>query len=304
MKREFLTEVRVGLFVLLGMAVVMTVIFMLGSEGRLFERRYTLYTKFKDISGLRVGAPVQLAGLNVGMVDEIQFSQSLEEKEIIIEMGVNRNFQDRIRADSVATINTQGLLGDKFVFVSVGTENQPVLEDDEFIQSEETTPIFALAEKAGKILDDIGAASKSIRGMLTSVKGEKGGDLKGILQSLRATLDRVKTGPGLAHALIYDPKGKQVIASLNNALNAFSDVAEGPEGKQAKGMIANLRQASADLKEILGGIRRGEGTIGKLIRDPEIYNDLRTLLGKADRSKLIKSVIRTTIEENDKQILK
>lgn len=304
MKREFLTEVRVGLFVLLGMAVVMTVIFMLGSEGRLFERRYTLYTKFKDISGLRVGAPVQLAGLNVGMVDEINFSKSLEEKEIIIEMGVNRNFQDRIRADSVASINTQGLLGDKFVFVSVGTENQPVLEDAEFIHSEETTPIFALAEKAGKILDDIGAASKSIRGMLTSVEGDKGGDLKGILQSLRATLDRVKTGPGLAHALIYDPKGKQVISSLNNALNAFSDVAEGPEGKQAKGMIANLRQASADLKEILGGIRRGEGTIGKLIRDPEIYNDLRTLLGKADRSKLIKSVIRTTIEENDKQILK
>ena len=155
MKREFLTEVRVGLFVLLGMAVVMTVIFMLGSEGRLFERRYTLYTKFKDISGLRVGAPVQLAGLNVGMVDEIQFSTDLEEKEIIVEMGVNRNFQNRIRADSVAAINTQGLLGDKFVFVSVGTENQPVLEADEFIQSAETTPIFALAEKAGKILDDI-----------------------------------------------------------------------------------------------------------------------------------------------------
>jgi len=304
MKKEFLTEVRVGLFVLLGMVVVMTIIFMLGSEGKLFERRYTLYTKFKDISGLRVGAPVQLAGLGVGMVDEIHFSKSLEEKEIIIALGLNRNFKDRIRADSVATINTQGLLGDKFVFLSVGTETQPVLEDKEFIKSEETTPIFALAEKAGKILDDIGAASKSIRGMLTSVEGEKGGDLKGILQSLRTTLDRVKTGPGLAHALIYDPKGKQVIASLNNALNAFSDVAEGPEGKQAKGMIANLRVASADLKEILGGIRRGEGTLGKLVRDPELYDALRTLLGRADRSKLIKSVIRTTLEENDKQILK
>ena len=83
MKKDFLTEVRVGLFVLLGMVVVMTIIFMLGSEGKLFERRYTLYTKFKDISGLRVGAPVQLAGLGVGMVDEIHFSKSLEEKEII-----------------------------------------------------------------------------------------------------------------------------------------------------------------------------------------------------------------------------
>lgn len=304
MKREFLTEVRVGIFVLLSLVLVMTIIFMLGSEGKLFERRYTLYTKFKDISGLRVGAPVQLAGFNVGMVDEIHFAKSLEEKEIIIELAINRNYQDRIRADSIASINTQGLLGDKFVFVSVGSDTQPVLEDEEFVQSEETTPIFALAEKAGKILDDIGAASKSIRELLTTVEGEKGGDLKRTLKSLRVTIERVQTGPGLAHALIYDPQGKQVIQSLNNALDAFSDVAEGPEGKQAKGMIANLRQASADLKEILAGIRRGEGTIGKLIRDPEVYDELRALLGKANRSKLIKAVIRTTIEENDKQILK
>lgn len=305
MKKQFLTEVRVGLFVLLGIVLVMLIIFMLGSEGKMFERHYTLYTKFKDISGLRVGAPVQLGGLRIGMVDGIHFSKDLAEKDVLIELSLNKQFQDRVRADSVATINTQGLLGDKFIFVSVGSENEPILEDETYIKSEETTPIFALAEKAGKIMDDIGAVTKTIRQMLASVEGKKEGDLRRTLKSLRVTMERVQTGPGLAHALIYDPKGKEVVENLSRTLKSIGDLTEDiDDDSQTKGLIANLKKASVDLRKILSGIERGEGTVGKLIKDPELYNDLRTLLGKANRSKLIRSVVRATLKANDRQVLK
>lgn len=307
MKREFLTEIRVGLFVLISLVLVMTVVFMLGSEGKLFERHYTLKARFQDISGLRVGAMVQLGGLNVGMVDEIRFAKELVEKEITVVMSVNRRYQRRIRADSVATINTQGLLGDKFVFVSVGSGEEAMLDDGAFLKSEETTPIFELAEKAGKIMDDISAAAHSLRQLLASVEGEKGGDLQQTLKSLRVTMERIQIGPGLLHALIYDPKGKETVADLSRMLNSISDLTEdvsGPGRSEAKGLIANMRKAAADLKEILAGIRRGEGTVGMLVRDPELYNDLRAFLGRANRSKLIRAVVRTTLEENDKQILK
>lgn len=304
MKKQFFTEVRVGLFVLFGLAFVMVAIFMLGSEERLFTRFYTIYTKFEDISGLRVGASVQLAGLNVGMVDEIRFSKDLSEKEVSVILRINRKFQDRIRADSVATVNTQGLLGDKFIYISVGSPLEPVLEEGDQLKSEETIPIYQLAEKAGKIMDDIGAASQTIRNLLVAVEGEKEGDLKRSLTSIRATLERVQKGPGLAHALIYDPKGKEVVEQLNRALRAIGDLTADVEKEEARGLIANLRRASADLEEILAGVRRGEGTLGRLVRDPELYNELRTFLGKANRSKLVKAVVRTTLQENDKQILK
>lgn len=305
MKRQFLTEVRVGLFVLFGLVVVMTIIFMLGSEGKLFERHYTLYTKFKDISGLRVGAPVQLGGLSIGMVDEIQFSKDLLEKDIVIKLSINTRYDERIRADSIATINTQGLLGDKFVFISVGSKSEPMLKDGQFIKSEEITPIFALAEKAGKIMDDIGATAKVIREMLEPKEGKKEGDLKKTLQSIRETVERIEKGPGLVHSLIYDPKGKEVVSNLARTLKSIGDMTEDmDEEGETKGLIANLRRASKDLREILAGINRGEGTVGMLIKDPELYNALRTFLGKANRSKLIKAVVRTTLEENDRQILK
>jgi phospholipid/cholesterol/gamma-HCH transport system substrate-binding protein len=304
MKKQFLTEVRVGLFVLLGIVLVMVIIFMLGSEGKMFERHYTLYTKFKDISGLRVGAPVQLGGVRIGMVDGIHFSKDLAEKDILIELSLNKKYEDRVRADSIATINTQGLLGDKFIFVSVGSENQPMLVDESYIRSEETTPIFALAEKAGKIMDDIGAVTKSIRQMLASVEGKKEGDLRRTLKSLRVTMERIQTGPGLVHALIYDPEGKQVVENLSRTLKSIGDLTEDiDDDKQTKGLIANLRKASADLRKILAGIERGEGTVGKLVKDPELYNDLRTLLGRANRSKLIKTVVRATLKANDRQVM-
>jgi phospholipid/cholesterol/gamma-HCH transport system substrate-binding protein len=307
MKKQFFTEIRVGLFVLVGLVFIMIAIFMLGSEKRLFENFYTIYSKFEDISGLRVGAGVQLAGLNVGMVDEIRFSKDISEKEVTVVLRINTKFQDRIRADSVATINTQGLLGDKFIFVSVGSPLEPVIEQDEYIKTEEAVPIYQLAEKAGKIMDDIGDAAEAVRKMLVSVEGEKDGDFKRTLRSVRTILERIQKGPGLAHALIYDPEGKQVVDRLSNALKSISDLTEdiSEEGKkETRGLVANLRRASADLEQILGGIRRGEGTLGKLVRDPELYDDLRAFLGKANRSKLIRAVVRTTLEENDKQILK
>lgn len=306
MKRQLLTEVRVGLFVLFGLVIVMTIVFMLGGEGKFFERHYRLKTKFVDISGLRVGAMVQLGGLGIGMVDEIRFSHDPYDKEITVVMRINKAYQKRIRADSVATINTQGLLGDKFIFISVGSENQPILGEGAFVASEETTPIFALAEKAGKILDDIGAASQSIRQMLETVEGEKGGDLRETLRSIRHTVEQIEKGPGLVNALIYDPAGKNVVSNLSRTLESISDITEGMSGKdkkQTKGLIANLKSASDDLKEILAGINRGEGTVGMLIKDPALYNEIRTFFGRANKSKLVRSVVRATLDENDRQVV-
>jgi len=307
MKKQFFTEIRVGLFVLLGLFTAMVVIFMLGSEKRLFESHYTLYTKFEDISGLRVGASVQLAGLNVGMVEDIRFSKDVSDKDITVVLQVNEKFQDRIRQDSTATINTQGLLGDKYVFITVGSLEEPILEDGGYIQSKAITPIFELAEKAGRIMDDIGAITEDIRAVLQTKDKEKGSDLRQTLRAIRDTMERIKTGPGLVHALIYDPQGKEVVADLSRTLRSIGDLTDSisDEGKkETRGLISNLRRAAADLEEILAGIKRGEGTIGKLVRDPELYNEIRTFFGKANRSKLIKAVVRTTLEENDKQIIK
>ena len=308
MPRSLITEFRVGMFVSAGLLLAMVTIFLIGSEHRFFERYYTLYANFQEIAGLRVGAPVQLAGIKVGFVDGIHIPAELEKRQITVVLRIRTIYQDRIRQDSVTTVETQGLLGDKYIYITMGSEAQPVLPDKGIIPSKETASIFALADKAGKIMDDIGKASDALTEMLTSVKGTKGeGDLKATIKSIRATIEEIEKGKGALHGLIYDPKGGQMIADLSRTIRSAAEImtkadAEG-EGKAA-GIIVNMRHASADLREILGSIRRGEGTAGKILMDPGLYDDLRALFGRANRNALMRAVVRSTLEENDRQVLK
>ncbi|MFH1831052.1 MAG: MlaD family protein [Pseudomonadota bacterium] len=303
MQRSLLTEFRVGVFVTAGLLLAMVIIFMLGSETRFFRRQYTLYSNFESISGLRDGAPVQLAGVKVGFVDGIRVPKDLEKREITVVMRIDKQYQDRIRTDSTASIETQGLLGDKYIFVTMGSESQPVIPNKGILPSKVTTSIFALGDKAGDIMDNISEAAKTVNEMLKGKEGES--DIKGILSSLRASLEKIEKGKGLLHALIYDPKGEEIVDDLARAMKAIGDVvAKADEKDGAAGILVNVRRASADLSDILASVRRGEGTLGKLITDPALYNDLRALLGRANRNTLLRAVVRSTIEENEKQVLK
>jgi phospholipid/cholesterol/gamma-HCH transport system substrate-binding protein len=306
MQRSLFTELKVGVFVSIGLILAMVVIFMLGSETRFLHRQYTLYSNFEDISGLREGAPVQLAGVKVGFVDGIRVPKELKTRQITVVMQINKQYQDRIRADSTASIETQGLLGDKFIYVTMGSESQPIIPNKGILPSKITTSIFALGDKAGEIMDNISETSKSINEILKSIKGKEGeSDIKSILSSMKASLEQIEKGKGFLHALIYDPKGEQVVADLSRAMKAVGDVvAKADEKEGAGGILVNMRRASADLRNILESVRRGEGTLGKLVTDPALYDDLRALFGRANRNALLRAVVRSTIEENDRQMLK
>ncbi|MFH0799300.1 MAG: MlaD family protein [Pseudomonadota bacterium] len=286
MIRKRLTEFRVGVFVTAGLILAMLIIFMLGGEHRLLERHYTLYANFDSIAGLRIGAPVQVAGLKVGFVDKTVVPRTLEQRQLSVVLRVQKRYEELIRSDSEATVETQGLLGDKYIHISMGSEVQSRIPDNGIVPSKETTSIFALADKAGSILDDVGKASETIKDLLGTMHGTKGeGDLKASIASIRNTLGQIEKGNGLAHALIYDPSGGR----------AITDLSEG---------IKSIKTASVDLRTILGAMRRSEGTLGRLINDPALYDDLRALVGRANRNRLLRAVIRSTISENDRQVTK
>lgn len=297
------TQIRVGIFVMAGIVLAMYVIFMIGGEKQLFEPRFTLKAKFQDISGLRNGAPIQLAGLKVGFVDKIFFSPDLAQKDVELTFKINRKFQHRIRKDSVSTINTQGLLGDKYIYISVGSEEQPMLNDGDYIDSKEAMSIYSFAEKSGQILEDVKEASKYMRKFFEDMMSSKD-DLRATFKSLKNVMNEAEKGDGVVHALFYDPKGKQIIGDISSSMAALKDImvradASDKKSGEVSGIIKNLKDSSKDLKDVMGKINRGEGTIGGLISDPALYNDIRSLFGRANRNKLLKAVIRSTLAEND-----
>lgn len=384
-RQERAVKLRVGLFVLVALAVFLGTIYALGARARLFEARYTIHADFTEVGGLAEGATVRLAGVQIGRVTGVHLPAQPGGK-VRVDLTIARRYADRIRKNSTARIETQGLLGDRIVEISVGTTQASVAQPGEVIPARDPTDIAqvinegaATAKNVGavaeslreladsfnrsKIIDDVSAATGSARRatdqlarLTTEVeKGrgwahaliyeepvalrrlsdliasterlvarvERGEGALGVLASPQgsesarrflAAMDRVARlteapggDEGLLPALLFDPKYKAVLDELRvvtRNLREVSDrvvggrgtlgslVKDEPGDGKLRSTMEDLQVAVANLKEITGKINEGEGTLGALIADPTIYERLAAILDGAQRSFILRSLIR------------
>ncbi|HEX7785935.1 MAG TPA: MlaD family protein, partial [Methylomirabilota bacterium] len=115
--RQFALQIRIGAFILAGLAVFVAIIYLLGAQARYFEPKYDLIAEFTEVGGLMEGATVRLAGVQVGRVTEVVLPPQPGGK-VRVTLSIARRFSDRIRHDSEVRIATQGLLGDKIIEIT------------------------------------------------------------------------------------------------------------------------------------------------------------------------------------------
>ena len=242
MRNKRSTLIGVGVFVGLGFAVIFLVVSMLGRERNFFTSHYTVNVHFEDVRGLRKGAFVQLAGINIGYVDQLRFSKSETHKDIEVVLILNESYKNEIRQDSEFKIETQGLLGDKYIYVTLGSESLPVLPENAVIVGKEAASFLQMAQEGSDTLKEVKLAAKS----------------------------------------------------LNDTLSHFSLNTDSK--KKLDEILSNLQGGSQHLSSVLAGIDRGEGTLGALVKDPSLYQDVRSLLGHANRNTVLKTWIRSAVQ--------
>lgn len=250
-----LLQFQVGLFVSLAIISFMVVVFLLGGEKKLFEDQYSLIAHFNTVSGLRTGSPVHLAGIHVGNVSQVRFLED-GSKKVAVVMKVSTKYQNRIREDSMASIETQGLLGDKMILLSIGNFEKRILQNGDLVLVQSSSDFGDLASKGQELI-----------------------------HNANSILLQVKNGPGLVHDLLYNKEGQELISNMN-------------------ALSKGLQQTTKNLENITGKIDNGKGTVGALINDASLFNDMKTLLGKANRNKLVKAVVRYTLKTKDEKLLK
>ncbi len=278
MAKKTIQEIRVGLFIFVGLALAFILVFSIGSEKHLFEEQYTLYVHFKDVGGLRAGAPVRLAGVDVGTVSMVSFPTDLEKKLIDVELKISTDVRKRIRTDSVASIKTKGVLGDKYVSITMGSPSKKMLADGQRLESEESVELFGYLERADKIVDNTLSITESLDAFLKPIKEKKSGEnVARIIESADDIVTEVRDGEGSLHTIIYG--GKEETADT----------------------ISNLDASLVSLRSILEKVDKGEGTLGALVNDPTAYEDLKILLGGANRSKVIRAVVKYSIQKKKKE---
>lgn len=287
------TETMVGLFVLLGLAVISVLVFAIAGKQKLFERHLKLTAVFSQVSGLKVGSPVRLAGLDVGSVESLDFTADGKVRTVL---AIRSRYQDQIRGDSVATISSVGILGDKTVELSIGSKMVAGLQDGAELNTRDPLDISQLVDRAGPMA----AKVDEILSYLSKITGEftmQDLNMTEIFQQANDILKKINEGTGSVGAAINDPalyrkissltdSGREVtdllqttltrfdqatrnlpslIASTQNAMENVSVIAKSlrntmeqlPEiTEHATTTSANMASASEDLPAITGAFRR------------------------------------------------
>ena len=141
--KKYAQETVVGIFVVIGLIAIAYMTVKLGNVGFLGEKAYTLYAKYTSVTGLRVGSPVNMLGLEVGRVQSFEMDQ--ENQVAVVTLKINNGIQ--IFDDAIASIKTEGLIGDKFVSIDAGGGGDLLEDGDTITDTESPTDLMDLVSK-------------------------------------------------------------------------------------------------------------------------------------------------------------
>ena len=303
----------VGAFVLAALAALALVVTSLSSQERPFASRYGLVSYFDNVQGLIANAPVWLAGTQVGRVESVTLAvRESGEPAVEVRLRIDTDVAPRIRADSTASIGTIGLLGDRYVEVSLGSPEQEMLRNGDALRAVDPVNISAVIDSGASALANISSLTESLNKVVADFESDSGG--KGLARSAAAVGDmiqEVQEGSGLLHSLIYDDYEGGGVESIENSLATLEgilhEIAQGEgllhsliyEEITDQEVVAEALDLGSRLNKILAKMDRGEGTIGLLLNDPTLYEDLKRLVGGAQRSAVIRTLIRMSAGDEE-----
>lgn len=309
-------EYRTGIFVITALGLLCFSILVMGRERQLFVGQVEYFARLVDTKGLASGAPIRLGGIKIGRVGHIKFPQNAADPEIRVELLINEPFTDRLREDSTLAVETQGLLGDRYVSIA-GGRSEVILPAGSEIAVKETQELSSVLGKVQTIVEDTSTVAKDLTSITGKVKEEGVEKLVKAFDSFNRVLSEVEHGKGFAHEVVYGSTGKETIQDLRDAaknikdatadvrevahrLRGGSGVLEGLFGGGAtetiQSVLKNMTSASADLAAVSNALAQGTGTIGALIMDATLYDNAVELTDEAKRSIILRQAIRSAMK--------
>jgi phospholipid/cholesterol/gamma-HCH transport system substrate-binding protein len=164
-------KIRLGLFVAGGVAIFILAIFIIGKQKNLFNPVFSLSSTFYNISGLQVGNNVRFSGINVGTVDNITI---INDSTVKVVMMIRKEILQFIKADCIATIGSEGLIGDKLVIIMQGSADAGVVREGQQLDSEEPVEMDAIMASLKVTTDNAEIISNQLEEIMIKVNGGTG----------------------------------------------------------------------------------------------------------------------------------
>jgi phospholipid/cholesterol/gamma-HCH transport system substrate-binding protein len=259
-------ETTVGIFVIASLVALLIMVIIIARQEGLFQEYIQYRAIFRNVSGLKLGSEVHLAGVTVGNVKDITISP---EGSTLVTFNVMMKYSDRVRADSQASIGYMGLLGEKSLDLTAGSLNQPPIPPEGWVASVEPLDITQMLAKAGPGLENVQKILANLATLSESLVGKEGG-LSKTIDQVQEIVTKINQGKGTAGLIVNDPKlyrettetvaaARKVFADLEQSKGALGTLIKDPEFKaqlvktmgNLEATTGNLSRSSADLKEAL-----------------------------------------------------
>lgn len=293
-------KLRVGLLVIGGLTVFGIGIFFISGQEGLFTRHYTLKAYLASAGDLREGAQVRLAGISVGSLVKIRISPySEKERAVELDLKIARTFQKEIRGDSVASVNTVGLLGDSYVDLTRGSPAQEPIPDGGTVKTAESANVAAVLQNTNQVITNLNTLSTKLNDITAQVQAGKGSvgkliydqqiynKLDSTVSGASTLIDRAQRGEGTIGKLMVDETLYNKTVATLDRLNEVIDEVQHGEGSLAKfisdpAAYNNLNRLMTNGNSLIDGINQGHGTLGRLVKDEQFYDRMNSTLGHLD----------------------
>lgn len=257
-QREFKETVKVGIFVFSLLAIVIVFTSILSKESSLFSSKMNIHALANNSGGLKNGAAVKLKGIKIGTVSAVVIEDM---ERVRISLNIVSEYASWIKKDSLASIITQGVLGDKFIEILGGSEDQSQVKEGDILEMEPSREMKDFIDKGENILVNANNVMRKIEFLLDDLN--HGSNLRTLLSNASTFLSK-----------------KNV--------------------KRFTSLTENMDSISRDLAAISKRVNHGPGTLHSLVYDNSVYEDLQTLLGGAQRNKILKYFVRESIKKSEK----
>lgn len=288
------TERKVGFFFVSAL-IILGIMLEIGEKWNPFDKKTPYKTYLTTVTGLKVGDPVRLAGVNVGKINAIKVQDA--DVEISFEVAPDT----KIKTDTIASLRLTNLLGGQFLSLSFGSASALPLESGGTVKGKDSANIDVIVDTvsdavrdAKTLINDINKNQNEVMKKISAILDDNRKNFADSIANFKNITAKIDSGDGSLALLLNDKALYNTLSSAGENINSVAakiDKGEGTLGKlvndpslynDLKSAISKIEDGAGnvsasfkEIKEIAGKINQGEGTLGRLVKDDSVYTDLK-----------------------------
>lgn len=270
MNKESLNKGKLGMFVVTGILLFVVTIYVIGINRNLFGSNFILNSQFKNVSGLKVGSNVRLSGINIGTVSKIEF---ITDSLVLVRLLIKDEVQQYIKIDALASIGSDGLVGDKVLIIQPGSSSKSVVKDNGIIASNSTIEIDDVLKSVKKSAENAEIITNQLADFSFKMN-DQNGFLSKFMTDKQFAIRMGNTIENLEISTNQIAKFSPKINDPNGLINRL--FVDKNFSIKIDNTVTNLQKSATELALFTSKINTENSTLTKLITDPNFAKSIST----------------------------